>query len=66
MARAFPSAVESEGHMVKHIWVSAFLGLLLIGSAGLLSGCNTTSGAGKDISATGHAITHEADENKGY
>ena len=52
--------------MVRHIWISAFLGLLLIGSSGLLSGCNTTAGAGKDISATGRAITHEADENKGY
>ena len=46
---------------------NAFLGLfILFGAASLLSGCNTTAGAGKDISATGHAITREANENKPY
>ena len=50
--------------MTKHIWISAFFGILLIGSAGLLAGCNTTAGAGKDISATGHAITRSANEAK--
>jgi len=46
---------------------SAFVGLfILLGAASFLSGCNTTAGAGKDISATGHAITREADENKPY
>jgi len=29
----------------------------------LLAACHTTSGAGKDISAAGHAITHSADEH---
>jgi predicted small secreted protein len=38
--------------------------LTLIGSAGLLSACNTTAGAGKDVSATGHAITNSADKVK--
>jgi predicted small secreted protein len=38
--------------------------LMLSGAASLLSACNTTAGAGKDISATGHAITRSADENK--
>jgi predicted small secreted protein len=52
--------------MVRHFWISAIFGVLLIGSAGLLAGCNTTAGAGKDLSATGRAITHEADENKSY
>ena len=32
----------------------------------LLSACNTTKGAGKDISAAGAAITDTADDNKGY
>ncbi len=46
---------------------TAFVGLfILFSAASLLAGCNTTAGAGKDISATGHAITHEADENKTY
>jgi predicted small secreted protein len=42
------------------IFISLFV---LAGAATLLSACNTTSGAGKDISATGHAITKSADEN---
>ena len=36
---------------------------VLASAASLLSACNTTSGAGKDISATGKAITRSADEN---
>ncbi|HEY6432923.1 MAG TPA: entericidin A/B family lipoprotein [Acetobacteraceae bacterium] len=30
----------------------------------LLSACNTTAGAGQDISATGHAITGSAEKLK--
>jgi predicted small secreted protein len=37
---------------------------LLFGSLGVLAGCNTTAGAGQDVSATGHAVTHAADEVK--
>jgi predicted small secreted protein len=29
----------------------------------LLAACHTTAGAGKDISAAGHAITHSANEH---
>jgi predicted small secreted protein len=29
----------------------------------LLAACNTTAGAGRDISAAGHAITHSATEH---
>jgi predicted small secreted protein len=36
---------------------------VLIGAAPLLGACHTTAGAGEDISATGHAITHSADKN---
>ena len=35
----------------------------LIVAAPLLGACHTTAGAGQDISATGHAITHSADKN---
>lgn len=43
--------------------ISITLALLaLIGVAPLLGACNTTAGAGQDISAGGHAITHEADK----
>jgi predicted small secreted protein len=38
--------------------------LVLSGGTALLSGCNTTSGAGKDISSAGRAITESAEENK--
>ena len=42
------------------ILISLFV---LAGAASLLSACNTTAGAGKDISATGHEITRSANEN---
>ncbi len=37
--------------------------LVLIGIAPLLGACHTTAGAGRDISATGHAIIGTAREN---
>ncbi len=42
-----------------------FLALFLLTSAGaMLSACNTTAGAGQDLSNAGHAITNSAEENK--
>jgi predicted small secreted protein len=38
--------------------------MMAIGLAAMLLGaCHTTAGAGKDISAAGHAITHSANEH---
>jgi entericidin B len=37
---------------------------LLIGASALLSACNTTAGAGEDVSATGHAVTNTAEKAK--
>lgn len=37
---------------------------LLVGAAASLSACNTTAGAGKDVSAAGHAVTNGADKVK--
>jgi entericidin B len=37
---------------------------LLMGTSALLGACNTTEGAGKDISKAGHAISNEAEEHK--
>ncbi len=37
---------------------------LLIGASALLSACNTTAGAGQDVSATGNALTNTADKVK--
>ena len=37
--------------------------LMLIGAAPLLGACQTTAGAGEDISAGGHAITNSAEKH---
>jgi predicted small secreted protein len=34
--------------------------LLLLGVAAVLGACHTTAGAGEDVSAVGHAVTHDA------
>lgn len=44
---------------MRAIKLMAALGL----GAMLLAACHTTAGAGRDISAAGHAITHEATEH---
>jgi len=50
---------------MRSIIATAIVALfILFSAASLLAGCNTTAGAGKDISATGHAITKTANENK--
>lgn len=38
--------------------------LIALTSMAVLSACNTISGAGKDISAAGHAVTDTAEEVK--
>jgi predicted small secreted protein len=38
--------------------------LVLSGGSALLSGCNTTSGAGKDVSSVGRVITESAEDAK--
>ena len=46
---------------------SAALGLsmlILIGASSMLTGCNTTAGAGQDISNTGKALRDSAEKNK--
>jgi predicted small secreted protein len=54
---------SKESPMRKNLAMALISLFMLAGAAPLLSACNTTSGAGKDISATGHAITRSADEN---
>ena len=41
-----------------------FAVLVLLGVAPVLSACNATAGAGRDIAATGNVITDEANKNK--
>jgi entericidin B len=38
--------------------------LILAGASAALSACNTTEGAGKDMSAAGHVISNSAEKNK--
>lgn len=40
------------------------LALIAIAAAAFLAGCNTVSGAGKDVSAAGHAVTGAAQDVK--
>ena len=40
------------------------LAVLLAGASVALSACNTTAGAGKDVSATGNAVTNGANKVK--
>jgi predicted small secreted protein len=39
---------------------------LLVAAAPMLSACNTTRGAGEDLSAAGHGIEKAADRNTRY
>ncbi len=48
---------------MRKIFSIAFTLLVLIGVTPLLGACHTTAGAGEDLSATGHAITHSAEHN---
>jgi predicted small secreted protein len=41
-----------------------FILLTAVAAALALSACNTVAGAGRDVSATGHAVTHTADDAK--
>jgi len=50
---------------IGQTWPRIMLALLLLsGASALLSACNTTAGAGEDVSATGHAVTTTADKLK--
>jgi predicted small secreted protein len=41
-----------------------FILLAAIAATLAVSACNTVAGAGRDVSATGHAVTHTADDAK--
>ncbi|HEX4260572.1 MAG TPA: entericidin A/B family lipoprotein [Acetobacteraceae bacterium] len=44
---------------------TVLLALSVLGGLGMsVTACNTTAGAGKDVSATGHAVTNTADKVK--
>ena len=55
-----PAAPGAAAPLTRSIGV---LGLAAVMAAGLmLSGCNTTAGAGRDVSATGAAVTRGAQD----
>ena len=47
-------------------FAAALAVLAIAATAPLLSACYTTAGAGKDLQAAGHGITHSAQENTTY
>lgn len=50
--------------MIKKIIASVVGTVFVFGLFGSLAGCNTISGAGKDIEKGGEKIKNEADEHK--
>lgn len=50
--------------MVKRSVVSLVAAVFIAGFVGVLAGCNTIEGAGKDIEQGGKAIKNEAREQK--
>ena len=45
--------------------VKLLFGFMIMSSmVSLLTACNTTAGAGKDVSSVGHAVTDSAERNK--
>jgi predicted small secreted protein len=44
-------------------FLTALALLALLGAAPLLAGCNTTAGAGEDLSAAGRAMTRSAEKH---
>ncbi len=49
---------------MSRIITAVFTAGLLLGSAALLSACNTVAGAGQDVSSAGHAVTNGAETAK--
>ncbi len=45
------------------VWPAVAMGVL-VAIGVMLSGCNTASGVGQDVSATGHAVTRGAQDVK--
>lgn len=50
--------------MIKKIFVTLLTMLSLVGTAAIVTGCNTVEGAGKDIQKAGGEIKEEAREHK--
>jgi predicted small secreted protein len=57
---SYPQDPAAPGRAIARFAVAA----LLLGASVMLSACNTTAGAGQDVSAAGHAVTNTADQVK--
>ena len=44
--------------------MKTFAALMIAAMMGMLAGCNTVEGAGKDVKATGAAVERAADKSK--
>ncbi len=44
--------------------MKAFAAILIAATMGILAGCNTVEGAGKDVKATGQAVENAANKSK--
>jgi predicted small secreted protein len=56
---------QKETDMFRKLVMMLFA--LAVGTSALtLTGCNTVSGAGKDVAAAGNKVTEEAQEHKKY
>jgi predicted small secreted protein len=53
-------------NVLKPIPTMSIAALVLLAASAILSGCNTTAGIGKDMSAAGQAIAKDANDNKTY
>jgi predicted small secreted protein len=57
--------ISMHSHMFRQHFARALLLVLALAAmAPMLSACNTTAGAGQDLSATGRAVTNGADKVK--
>lgn len=57
-------ARASDKDSIMPRFATALTLVALLATATLLSACNTTAGAGQDISSAGHAVTGAADSAK--
>jgi predicted small secreted protein len=57
-----PNAKDKDHSMRKYLSIGLTL-LALVGAVPLLASCNTTAGAGEDLSAAGRAVTRSADKH---
>jgi predicted small secreted protein len=60
-----PTINPQEEAIMRSKMATAFILLIVLGgSSGLLSACNTVEGAGKDVSKAGHEVSDAARDHK--